>query len=161
MIAGMMTGRLRAALHWSLIATTLALAGCASDLIKANQDQLAQQQVQLDQLKQQVAALQALDAAGRVVPVAPGACDESVMREASRKGGERFAASDFPQALAYYQDAVSACPRNSRAQLNLARAYESLGDTAQARAHYQLAADASGDVTAAKEARDALARPRP
>lgn len=158
----MLTGRIRAAFRWSVLAGTLALAGCSSDLIKANQDQLAQQQVQLDQLKLQVAALEARNAAGRVAPAAAGACDESVAREASRKGGERFAASDFPHALAYYQDAVSACPRNSRAQLNLARTYESLGDATQARAHYQLAADASGgDAGVAQEAREALARPRP
>jgi tetratricopeptide (TPR) repeat protein len=153
---------LRAALGWVALAGLVALAGCGGDLIKANQEQLAQQQVQLDQLKQQVAALQAQNAAGPIVPAAPGACDDTVMREASRKGGERFAASDLPHALAYYQDAVSACPANSRAQLNLARTYESLGDTTQARTHYQLAAAATGaDAGVAKEASDALARLHP
>jgi tetratricopeptide (TPR) repeat protein len=154
----MMAGTLRVALCWSAIAGLVVLSGCLGDEIKANQDQLAQQQAQLDQLKQQVAALQVQNAAGPVSAVAPGGCDESVMREASRKGGERFAANDLPHALAYYQDAISACSKNSRAQLNLARTYESLGEAAQARAHYQLAADATGDDGASQEARDALAR---
>lgn len=154
----MMAGMLRAAFRWSALAGLAVLSGCLGDQIKANQDQLAQQQVQLDQLKQQVAALQVQNGTGPVSPVASGGCDESVMREASRKGGERFAANDLPHALAYYQDAISACPKNSRAQLNLARTYESLGDPTQARAHYQLAADATGDDGASKEARDALAR---
>ena len=161
MMAGMIAGRWRAAFRWSALAGIVALAGCLGAQIKANQDQLAQQQVQLDQLKRQIAALQVQNAAGSFSAVSPGGCDETVMREASRKGGERFAASDLPHALAYYQDAVSACPNNSRAQLNLARTYESLGDTPQARAHYQPAADAPGDDSATKEARDALARLHP
>jgi len=155
----MIVAALLAALCWSAMAGLVALSGCLGDEIKASQDQLAQQQAQLDQLKQQVEALQAQNSANRVTAVAPGACDETVMREASRKGGERFAASDLPHALAYYQDAVSACPQNSRAQLNLARAYEAIGDSTQALAHYKVAAQATGDGdSAAKEARDALAR---
>jgi tetratricopeptide (TPR) repeat protein len=147
------------ALRQMVILGLMILSGCAGDQIKANQNQLAQQQAELDQLKQQVAALQAQNSATQVGPVAPNGCDEDVMHEASRKGGERFAASDFPHALAYYQDAVTACPKNSRAQLNLARTYESIGEPTQAREHYQLAASSSDDSDgAAKEARDALAR---
>ena len=144
------------------VAVALA-AGCASDQIKANQTQLAQQQAELDRLKQDVAALQAANSnVARAAAPANGACDESVAHEASRKGGERFAASDFTHAVAYYQDAVSACPADARAQLNLARAYESLGDSTQARSHYQIAAQsAGGDASLAKEAQDALTRLHP
>ena len=83
------------------------------------------------------------------------------MHEASRKGGDRFAANDFGHALGYYQDAVAACGKNGRAQLNLARTYEAMGERADALAHYKLAADASGadaDAVTASQARDALAR---
>jgi len=139
------------------------IAGCGGAAIKANQEQLAQQQTQLDQLKQEVAALQAQNGSqppGAATP--PGGCDDAVMHEASRKGGERFAASDFAHALAYYRDAVSACPTNARAQVNLARTYESLGDSTQARTHYELAVNSSGsDASAAQEARAALARLQP
>ena len=87
---------------------------------------------------------------------------EELARLGGAQGGERFAASDFAHALAYYRDAVSACPTNARAQLNLARTYESLGDSTQARTHYELAANSSGsDASAAQEARAALARLQP
>jgi len=83
------------------------------------------------------------------------------MREATRKGGERFAASDFSAALGYYQDALTACPNNAQANVNLARVYEAVGDRAQAVAHYRTAANASGadaDAEAARDARVALSR---
>ncbi|MGH7841632.1 MAG: hypothetical protein ACREQT_08900, partial [Candidatus Binataceae bacterium] len=90
-------------LGWLALAGAVGLAGCLGAQIKANQDQLEQQQTQLDQLKQQVAALQTQRAASSGTYPAATACDEAVMREASRKGGERFAAGDFAHALAYYQ----------------------------------------------------------
>jgi tetratricopeptide (TPR) repeat protein len=83
------------------------------------------------------------------------------MREATRKGGERFAASDFSGALSYYQDALTACPNSAQANLNLARAYEAVGDRSEAVAHYQNAAKASGadaDAEAVHDARAALSR---
>jgi tetratricopeptide (TPR) repeat protein len=138
------------------------LCGCFGDEIKANQQQLQQQQAELDQLKQQIAALQTQTSTSVSGPLAPGSCDDTVMREASRKGGERFAAGDFNHALAYYTDAVTACPKSSRAQLNLARTYESIGDRTEALAHYRLAAqadDSSGN--APSQARAAIARLRP
>jgi tetratricopeptide (TPR) repeat protein len=143
----------------------LVISGCLQGAIDENNRQLAAQQTQLDQLKQQVAALQSQRAYGANMTPAPGACDTEVMREATRKGGARFAAGDFAQALGYYQDAVSACGTNPRAQLNLARTFEAVGDRAQATAHYQLAAasktDGNGsgdDATAVHEASEALAR---
>ncbi len=143
------------------IAIALLLAGCLGDEIKSNQRQLDQQQAQLDQLKQQIEALQNQRPAYSTTSPAPGGCDETVMHEASRKGGDRFAANDFGHALGYYQDAVAACGKNGRAQLNLARTYEAMGERADALAHYKLAADASGadaDAVTASQARDALAR---
>jgi tetratricopeptide (TPR) repeat protein len=129
------------------------------DEIKANQDQLAQQQAQLDQLKQEIAALQNQSASNATAYPPANGCDNGVMREASRKGGERFAAGDFSHALAYYQDAVTACPKNATAQLNVARSFEASGDRPEALAHYQLAAAGSrADSDAARQARDALAR---
>ena len=91
----------------------------------------------------------------------PGSCDANIMREATRKGGERFAASDFSGALGYYQDALTACPHSAQANLNLARAYEAIGDRAQAISHYRTAANASGsntDAEAVRQARAALTR---
>lgn len=83
------------------------------------------------------------------------------MREATRKGGERFAASDFSGALSYYQDALTACPSNAQANVNLARAYEAVGDRAEAVAHYKIAAKARGadaNTEAVHDARAALSR---
>ncbi len=138
------------------------VSGCLGDQIKANQEQLAQQQVELDQLKQQIAALQSQPPRTYSAPLPPpGSCDETVMHQATQKGGQLFAANDFGHALGYYQDAVTACPKNGRAQLNLARTYEAMGDRTQAIAHYKLAAEASAtdnDTATATQARDALSR---
>jgi len=98
-----------------MVAASL-LAGCFNDaLLKANQQQLEQQQTQLNQLKQEVAALQTQHAPYSNPSVTPGSCDPNIMHEATRKGGERFAASDFSAALSYYQDALTACPNNAQA----------------------------------------------
>jgi tetratricopeptide (TPR) repeat protein len=138
------------------------LAGCVNDaLLKANQQQLENQQNELDQLKQQVTALQTPHPANNYASLAPGSCDANIMREATRKGGERFAASDFSAALGYYQDALTACPKSAQANLNLARAYEAVGDRAQALSYYRIAADARGsdaDAAAVRQARAALTR---
>jgi len=144
-----------------------ALAGCLGGAIAANQRQLDQQQKELDELKQQVVALQGAQQAPPSYVATPashdaavGGCDRAVMREATRKGGERFAASDFTHALGYYQDAVTACPGSGQAQLNVARAFEAIGDRAQAISHYKRASqatDAEG-ADAVRQAREAIAR---
>lgn len=138
-----------------------ALGGCLQGAIDANRRQLEDQQAQLDQLKQQVAALQSQHASYSTAPPSPGACDTAVMKEATRKGGERMAAGDATKALGYYQDAVTACPASAEAQLNLANAYESIGDRAQAMQHYRLAAGATqsdADAGAIRKAKEALGR---
>jgi tetratricopeptide (TPR) repeat protein len=144
-----------------IIAASL-LAGCFNDaLLKENQQQLENQQTQLDQLKREVAALQTQHPGYNYPSLPPGACDANIMREATRKGGERFAASDFSGALGYYEDALTACPKSAQANLNLARAYEAIGDRAQAISHYLTAANAGGsntDAEAVRQARAALTR---
>jgi len=145
-----------------LLGFGLLIAGCMGDQIKQNQEQLAQQQTELDQLKQQIVALQNQPRHGYAAALPPpGSCDETVMHEATQKGGQLFAANDFGHALGYYQDAVTACPKNARAQVNLARTYEAMGDRTQAIAHYKLAADASAadnDTATASQVSDALSR---
>lgn len=148
-------------LRTGLAVIALVLAGCLGYQIEANQQQLAQQQAQLDQLKQQIEALQTQRASYALATPPAGSCDDSVMREATRKGGERFASGDFPRALAYYEDAVAACPQNARAHLNVARTDEALGDRPEAIAQYKLVAAATGpdsDPAAIAQAHTALAR---
>ena len=149
--------------HPSIFIATLILAGvlsgCLQAAIEANQHQLEQQQGELDQLKQQVVALQTQQSQSySTTASAPGACDKTVMDVATHKGGERLAASDFTRALGYYQDAVTACPANAQAQLNVARTFEAIGDRTQALAHYKIASNATGDPDAARQAREAIAR---
>jgi tetratricopeptide (TPR) repeat protein len=140
---------------------TLLASGCTNDnLVKANQQRLDSQQAQLQQLRQELSALQAQHSYTSAA-AQPGSCDDGIMREATRKGGERFAVGDFSSALNYYQDAVSACPDNAQANLNLARAYEALGDKPNALAHYRTAASGKGsqaDDDAVRQARAALSR---
>ncbi len=133
-------------------------AGCMQGQIDQNRRQLAEQQAELEKLGNEVAALNAAQVQSTPVPV--GSCDTDVSRIATRRGGERFAASDFSHALSYYQDALAACPGSARAELNLARTYEAMGQRAEAIAHYQNAAKGGGKGgdEAAKSARDALSR---
>ncbi len=153
---------LRVILASIYLLTALTLAGCFNDaLLKANQQQLEHQQTELNQLKQDVATLQVQHPAYNFPSAPSGSCNTNIMREATRKGGERFAASDFSGALGYYQDALTACPNSARANVNLARAYEAVGDRVEAVAHYRIAANASGsdaDGEAARDARAALSR---
>jgi tetratricopeptide (TPR) repeat protein len=136
----------------------LLLIGCFNDsLAKANQRQLERQQAELDRLKEEVARLQAQRTTYNYP--APSSCDAKILREATRKGGRRFAVGDFDAALGYYQDALTACPGNAQAHLNLARTYEALGDRARALEHYRMAAAASdADADSLREARSALSR---
>lgn len=138
-------------------------AGCLSDAIKQSQQQLDQQKAELDQLKQQVADLQAARQSYSTTAPPPGSCDKAVMQVATRHGGERLAASEFTKALGYYQDAVTACPTSAQALLNVARAYEALGDREHAVVYYRRAvqaapADHDANSAVAEQAQQALAR---
>jgi len=142
-----------------LLASTLP--ACMQDAISANKQQLEKQQAQLDRLQRQVTTLQSQAPSYSTAATPPGACDTIVMNEATRKGGDRFDRGDFAHALGYYQDAVGACPKNAKAQFNLARTFEALGDKRQALSHYRLVLDASGadaDPEAARPAREAVLR---
>jgi tetratricopeptide (TPR) repeat protein len=150
-----------AAITLAAITIAAVLVGCLQSAIEANQKQLQNQQAQLDQLKQEVSALQSSRTPYSTAAPQPGGCDAAVMRAATRKGGERMAAGDASKALGYYQDAVTACPTSAEAQLNLANTYVSIGDHVEAVQHYRLAAGASGhdgDAGAIQKAREALSR---
>jgi tetratricopeptide (TPR) repeat protein len=141
--------------------TAIVLTGCGPSAADANQRQLQDQQAQLDQLKQEVAALQNSHSSYNTAPVRPGSCDTAVMAAATRKGGDRMAAGDTTTALGFYQDAVTACSASAAAQLNLANTYEAIGDRAEAIEHYRIAAAATGpdaDAAAVGQAREALNR---
>jgi tetratricopeptide (TPR) repeat protein len=143
------------------IVAMLALPGCLQDQIDATQQQVTRQQSELEQLEQQVAALQSQRGPYNTAPAPPGACDVTVTRVASKKGGERFAASDFGHALGYYQDAVTACSTSAQALLNVARTYEAMGDHSKALDYYRRAANATGpnaEPDAVRQAREALNR---
>jgi tetratricopeptide (TPR) repeat protein len=146
------------------IAIAFGAAGCMSDAIEQNQQQLDQQRAELDQLKQQVAELKAAQQpAYPTAAPAPGACDKGVMQAATKHGGDRFAVGEFSKALGYYQDAVTACPASAQAQLNVARAYEALGNREQAMDHYRRAINAApsdhdAGPAVAEQAQQALSR---
>jgi tetratricopeptide (TPR) repeat protein len=154
---------LRAWIFWGGLAIVMAVstAGCLSDAVKENQRQLDQQKAELEQLKKQVADLQAAQQPSYPTTAPPpGSCDKAVMQEATRRGGERLAASEFSKALGYYQDAVTACPTSAQAQLNVAHAYEAMGQRDQAITYYKRAVQSapSADAAVAEQARQALAR---
>ena len=146
------------------VAIALGAAGCMSDAIKQNQQQLDQQRAELDQLKQQIAELKAAQQPSySTAAPAPGSCDKGVMQAATKHGGERFAAGEFSKALGYYQDAVTACPASAQAQLNDARAYEALGNRSQAMDYYRRAINAApsdhdAGLAVAEQAQQALSR---
>ncbi|MGH8014110.1 MAG: hypothetical protein ACREQ4_16590 [Candidatus Binataceae bacterium] len=143
------------------VALAATICGCASSQNAQDKQILRQQQSQLDKMKSQLAAMQAQQVSTSYNSAPPsGGCDEAVMKDATRKGGEHFAASDYGHALGYYQDAATACPASAQAQLNLARTYEAIGDRQRALQHYRLAAtDASGTNTVvAAQANQAIAR---
>lgn len=137
-------------------------AGCLGEALEQNRRYVEQLQAQIDKQAREIQELRAQLAAAPPPPAAPppGACDVAVMQLATTRGGESFAQADFQRALGYYQDALTACPGNARAELNVARTYEALGDRSLAIVHYRRAAQATdaNDAAAAAEARDELKR---
>ncbi len=140
------------------IAVVAALGGCLSEQIEENNRLIQQQQAQLEDLRKEIEALKAQQYAPTPPPGAT--CDKSVMATATKRGGERFAAGDFARALGYYQDALTACPGDARAEVNLARTYEAQGNKTAAVEHYRRAAAStdSSEADAQQDARTALQR---
>jgi len=138
---------------------TLTLAACQSAALEANQAQVEQQQKQIEQMQEQIEEIKAQNGS-RTSPPPSGSCDHDVMVQATRQGGDKFAAGDFPGALSYYRDALAACAGNPRAELNIGRVYEALNDKDQAMAHYQRAASSSdpGESAAETDAHNAMNR---
>ncbi len=138
-------------------------AGCMGEQIDATQRLVQQQQEQLEHQQQEIEALKANQNSGYARSggaSSSNGCDKGVETVASQRGGDRFAAADFSKALGYYQDALSACPTDARAEVNVARTYEALGNKVAAINHYRKAADSPGAVVsdASEEARAALER---
>jgi tetratricopeptide (TPR) repeat protein len=135
----------------------LAAQACQSEAIKANQEMVERQQQQIEAMQREIASLKA-QRTYPTPPPPPGTCDKAVMAQATRQGGQKYAAGDFEKALGYYQDALAACPGDARAELNLARAYDALKDRDQAILHYQRAASTAdpSEQSVRDEARAAL-----
>jgi len=136
--------------------------GC-SDQNDATNKLVQQQQEQLEHQQQELEQLQANQNQNYTPGVASsprGGCDKEVETTATHRGGDKFAAGDFNKALGYYQDALLACPNDERAQVNLARSYEALGNKVAAINLYRKVADTnSATVTDAQdEAKAALLR---
>ncbi|HVA80303.1 MAG TPA: tetratricopeptide repeat protein [Candidatus Binataceae bacterium] len=141
------------------------LSACGQAAIDANSQQVQQQQALIEQNQMEIQKLMAQQgsgggAAGVTPPPASTGCDKSVMATATRHGGEKMASGDFAHALGYYQDALTACPGNPRAELNVARAYEAAGNRSAALAHFRAAAASTDPANspAEQEARNAMAR---
>ena len=73
---------------------------------------------------------------------------------ATHRGGDKFAAGDFNKALGYYQDALLACPNDERAEVNVARTYEALGNKVAAINLYRKVADAADNSATVSDAQD-------
>jgi len=122
-----------------------------------------QQQEQLEHQQQELEALQANQNQSYTPGAATssrGGCDKQVETVASQRGGEKFASGDFNKALAYYQDALLACPNDERAEVNVARSYEALGNKVAAINLYRKVADSNSATVsdAQEEAKAALLR---
>jgi tetratricopeptide (TPR) repeat protein len=108
-------------------------------LVQQQQEQLEHQQQELEQLQ----ANQNQNYTPGVASSAHGGCDKEVEMTATHRGGDKFAAGDFNKALGYYQDALLACPNDEKAEVNVARSYEALGNKVAAINLYRKVADAA------------------
>ncbi|HUA34768.1 MAG TPA: tetratricopeptide repeat protein [Candidatus Binataceae bacterium] len=150
-----------AALSTVAIFLTVALSGCGDATLKAQQQQVQQQQQQIEQQQQEIESLkQQAPSYTPGLPSAPGGCDRATEQAATQHGGSDYAAGSYEKALAYYKDALSACPADPKAEINVARAYEAMGNRDSAVEHYRAAASSSDASApgAIEEARNALVR---
>lgn len=135
--------------------------GCANDAIEANKRQVEQNQALIEQTQTQIAMLQSQQNSGPPPPApgTPGACDKNVEATATKRAGDAYTSGDLSKALGYYRDAVTACPTSSKANVNLARAYETLDNRESAIRYYRAAAASNdSDAASSKAAKTALSR---
>jgi hypothetical protein len=125
-------------------------------LVQQQQEQLEHQQQELEQLQ----ANQNQNYTPGVASSSRGGCDKDVEMTATHRGGDKFAAGDFNKALGYYQDALLACPNDEKAEVNVARSYEALGNKVAAINIYRKVADSNSATVsdAQDEAKAALLR---
>jgi|YelNatPaOPRAMG01_1025707.scaffolds.fasta_scaffold06966_3 tetratricopeptide (TPR) repeat protein len=151
----------------ALAAVVAFAGGCEQAELKANEEQVKAQQQQIEELQRQIAAIKAQQSyapppTARAYPAAapgtPGSCDRDVMRLATRRGGEAFSSGNLTRALGYYRDALTACPGNARAALNVARTYEAIGNRDEAIKYYRQVASSGGNPGDLEAARVALSR---
>ncbi len=141
----------------TLAAFALIVAGCTDSQNDATNKLVQQQQEQLEHQQQELEALQANQNTGYVpgVPASPrGGCDKQVETVASQRGGEKFASGDFNKALGYYQDALLACPGDDKAEVNVARSYEALGNKVAAINMYRRVADTDKNTAAVSDSQE-------
>ena len=140
-----------------LIPTAFAL-GCQNAAIEANQRQVQQNQNMIEQSQREIASLKAQQNSPPP-PSKAGACDKTVEASATHSGGDALASGDMSKALGYYQDALTACPSSSKADMNLARVYETLDNREAAIRYYRAAASSNAsDGKSTKDAQAALTR---
>ena len=133
--------------------------GCQNAAIEANRHQTEQNQTMIEESQRQIASLQAQQSGPPPSPGKTGGCDKNVEAAATHRGGDALASGDMTKALGYYQDALTACPNSSKADMNLARLYETLDNREAALRYYRAAASSSAsDGQKSKEAQAALSR---
>lgn len=157
------TSRTRGARRWQKAAYLLPLAvafACQNAAIEANRRQVEQNQALIEQSQRQIAMLKVQQQS--IPPPAPNknsSCDKDVEATATHRGGDALASGDMTKALGYYQDALTACPSSSKADVNLAHLYETLDNRESAIRYYRAAASTKdSDGSHAKDAQAALAR---
>jgi tetratricopeptide (TPR) repeat protein len=135
----------------------LIAAGCMGDQMDATNKLVQQQQEQLEHQQQELEQLQANQNQGYTPGAATsprGGCDKEVEMTATHRGGDKFAAGDFNKALGYYQDALMACPNDDKAEVNVARTYEALGNKAAAINLYRKVADTDANSATVSDAQE-------
>jgi tetratricopeptide (TPR) repeat protein len=142
--------------RWLLPIVLVGALGCVANNSPIQELQ-RQVQLQAEEIKHQQAQIAALQAQSHPQPaLPPPACDHEILRLAQRHGDQQMAAGNFKNALGYFQDALSACPKNDKALLSAAQAASASGERALAIEYYRRAAKAA-DPAVATRARQALA----
>jgi tetratricopeptide (TPR) repeat protein len=135
--------------------------GCSNDANEENRKAVEQNQALIEETQKEINQVQAQQTYTPPAPVpgTPGSCDKKVMDAATRRAGDSYANGDLSKALAYYNDALTACPGSAKANMNVARTYEAQGNREAALRFYRTAANANtSDPNSVQDARVALSR---